>query len=138
MTSEEEWDPTILDYSYNDDDEDYWYDAVEDMEIDHTPRFDQYGNYRHRYHVQTSQVAPSTDSSLLDTIEDSQLLDAIQGDLDMDNLDHPGHPDLDVILQDIANQAADPIHLNYAKLLMPSSMYTKCPYVHDLSANLLH
>ena len=46
-TSDEEWDPTVLDHTIKDDEE--WYDATTDMQegIIQSP-FDEFGNYRKR------------------------------------------------------------------------------------------
>jgi hypothetical protein len=53
-TSDTDWDPTILDHTLNDDDD--WYDAIEDLEEDpSTNLFDEYGNY-HKCEVSTMEL----------------------------------------------------------------------------------
>jgi hypothetical protein len=47
LTSDEDWDPTVLDHTLDDDDE--WFDAVSDLQTDPTTNlFDEFGNYRKR------------------------------------------------------------------------------------------
>ena len=46
LTSEDNWDPSVLDFEHDEDD---WYDAVKELEGNpHTNLFDEFGNYRHR------------------------------------------------------------------------------------------
>ena len=52
LTSESDWDPSVLD-SVGDDDSDMWFDSVSDIEPDpNMQRFDEVGDYRHRVTVQ--------------------------------------------------------------------------------------
>ena len=76
MTAEHDWDPSILDRSFEDT-EDYWYDAVQEMEIEHNPAFDASGDYCHRVTVQLSQVldCPTHDDPL-DNLIDACVHDA--------------------------------------------------------------
>ena len=53
LTSEEDWDPTVLDFEHDEDD---WYDAVSELEGNpHANLFDEFGNYRRRVLVQELQ-----------------------------------------------------------------------------------
>ena len=46
LTSEDNWDPSVLDFEHDEDD---WYDAVKELEGNpHANLFDEFGNYRHR------------------------------------------------------------------------------------------
>ena len=48
MTCDLNWDPTVLDYDIEEDDQ-YWHDALADLDDDPTLNlFDEFGNYRHR------------------------------------------------------------------------------------------
>jgi hypothetical protein len=47
LTSDVDWDPTVLDHNLDDDDK--WFDAVSDLQTDPTTNlFDEFGNYRKR------------------------------------------------------------------------------------------
>ena len=51
LTSDRDWDPSVLDHCFDDDDA--WYDAISDLEEDPSANlFDEYGNYRKRVIVQ--------------------------------------------------------------------------------------
>ena len=53
LTSDLDWDPTVLDHSH---DSEQWYDAVSELEDESsTNLFDAFGNYRHRVTVQLSE-----------------------------------------------------------------------------------
>ena len=50
-TSDEPWDPTVIDHNMEDDDQ--WFDAVTELTADPQRNlFDEFGNYRHRHVVQ--------------------------------------------------------------------------------------
>jgi len=67
LTSDVDWDPTVLDHDLDDDEE--WYDAISDLQSDPTTNlFDEFGNYRKRVVVQETAYfdaleyeEPSTD-----------------------------------------------------------------------------
>lgn len=70
MTSDNVWDPTQLDHTYDDVEE--WYDAVTKLEDNELYNlFDEYGNYRHRTEVQTHEHATDTDELTHDDIDDA-------------------------------------------------------------------
>ena len=51
LTSELEWDPSVLDHDPTDDEQ--WFDAVEALEsVPGTNLFDEFGDYRHRVTIQ--------------------------------------------------------------------------------------
>jgi len=63
LTSELDWDPGQLDVALEDDE--HWFDAVSDLEGDpFTNIFDEYGDYRHRVVVQSTDLHPSIDDIL--------------------------------------------------------------------------
>jgi hypothetical protein len=52
-TSEMEWDPSIMDHEFNEDDQ--WFDAISDLSADpSTNNFDEFGIYRNRIMVNYS------------------------------------------------------------------------------------
>ena len=60
FTSELEWDPSVLDHALDDDEQ--WFDAVSELEADPTMNlFDEFGNYRRRVIVQSSEVEQDID-----------------------------------------------------------------------------
>ena len=55
LTSEDEWTPSCMDYSHEDNE--MWFDALDDLDLgpDATDNFDMYGNYKHRVEVQAAE-----------------------------------------------------------------------------------
>jgi hypothetical protein len=54
LTSELEWDPSVLDHDHLDDDQ--WFDALSDIESNpNTNLFDEFGDYHHRIVVQCAE-----------------------------------------------------------------------------------
>ena len=54
LTSDDKWDPTVLDHSIDDDDADNddWYDAIQNISTRHNePLFDRTGEYKQRHIV---------------------------------------------------------------------------------------
>ena len=73
MTSDQDWDPSVLDFSHEE--EETWYDALEEHE-DHPYHnlFDEYGNYRKRVVVQLSQVLMRSSENEFSNLVDSCIL----------------------------------------------------------------
>ena len=61
LTSEETWDPSVLDLDISDDSD--WFNSVihEDLDDPHS-LFDDVGNYRQRVHIHSTSVSPLEDS----------------------------------------------------------------------------
>ncbi|MEL7196229.1 MAG: reverse transcriptase domain-containing protein [Bacteroidota bacterium] len=69
MTSDQVWDPTQLDHTYNDVEE--WYDAVTKLENNELYNlFDEYGNYRHRTEVQMHDYTTASSDTHHDNPDD--------------------------------------------------------------------
>ena len=70
LTSETEWDPSILDHEHEDD---QWFDAINDLESDPTVNlFDEFGNYHHRVIAQCAEYFQhNTEADTLDDIIDT-------------------------------------------------------------------
>jgi hypothetical protein len=69
-TSDNDWDPTVLDHSLDDDSN--WFDAISDLEArPFTSLFDEYGDYRQRVIVQEVALSPvhDSDASLFDNFD---------------------------------------------------------------------
>ncbi len=61
LTSDNNWDPSILDL--NIDDDELWFDSIsDDHEYPISHRYDEYGNYRNRVEVQSSTTTLIEDS----------------------------------------------------------------------------
>ena len=77
LTSERNWDPSVLDHTITDDEQ--WYDAVTELEADpNTNLFDELGNYRHRVTVQHAEECrtKATESEDIEDIIDMCVLHA--------------------------------------------------------------
>jgi Reverse transcriptase (RNA-dependent DNA polymerase) len=77
LTSESLWDPSVMD----DDplDKAQWYDAIEGLDDPNSPRFDEFGNYRHRVTVQYAAYFHrhcSTESNDIEDVIDHCVYDA--------------------------------------------------------------
>ena len=70
LTSDADWDPSVLDHQMDDDDN--WYDAVHELERNpNADLFDEFGDYRHRREVGETNILPAPpDTRDLDDIID--------------------------------------------------------------------
>lgn len=68
LTSENVWDPSVLDGTLRD--QSQWYDSVDDFNDPNSPRFDEFGNYRRRVLVQYAAYFHRHSSNDSDDIED--------------------------------------------------------------------
>jgi len=94
-----EWDPSVLDFSYEEEDE-HWFDAIEDHEEHpYHSLFDEYGNYRRRVLAQLSQTFLRLSADGFDQLVDSCIvhsnsldnqpfLEAYSHEIDMDSPVH--------------------------------------------------
>ena len=74
LTSELDWDPSVLDHIHEDE---QWFDAISDLEADpNTNLFDEFGNYRHRVTVQLSECLERPADSPIDDIIDHCVYNA--------------------------------------------------------------
>ena len=68
LTSELDWDPSVLDHDLTDDKQ--WYDAITDLETDPTTNlFDEFGNYRHRVPDKIPGTAARVEAHEIDIID---------------------------------------------------------------------
>ena len=76
LTSDMDWDPSILDHTIDDDE--HWYDAICDLEQrPYTSMFDHEGNYLGRVTVQAAAVSPSDDHDVFTDASNTVPLDDI-------------------------------------------------------------
>jgi hypothetical protein len=75
LTSESEWDPSILDHELEDDEQ--WFDAISDLSADPSHNvFDEFGDYRKRVMVNYSHYFDGEDELTLDTLIHQCMLHA--------------------------------------------------------------
>ncbi len=76
LTSEMDWDPAVLDHTFEEDEE--WFDAVQDLERDPAKElFDEYGNYRHRVVMQAVHSSDSPTHDPMDALIYNCVIDAM-------------------------------------------------------------
>ncbi len=69
LTSELEWDPSVLDHAHNQDD--HWYDAVSELDAKpHANLFNEFGEYKHRVSVHWAEYLTQTGESGMDALID--------------------------------------------------------------------
>lgn len=65
LTSEQDWDPTIIDGEPDED----WFDTVSETITDVSPSFDSFGDYRHRHVITTAVIHANEHTHIFDTRE---------------------------------------------------------------------
>ena len=90
LTSDQDWDPTVLDHIMDDDDK--WFDTLDEpLTMPGDNNFDEYGNYRHR-HIAASTITTRVHQHKVRTILDDDPDDDY---LHPDEYDDDIHPDDD-------------------------------------------